>query len=373
MTRRDDPATPGEQPAVAELAGNGTTGTVFAVEPNRPRRVPVGEIADCKLDLLIRGFARLINSEVALLCQGGGKGQPPAVISSWGLGATHEEVARPREGGLVGRAPPMRRAALEPLHPLLDSSLVHATHPPLRYAAAAPVRLPNAVAGRLIAGFVTPPRDRTLTLWTAESYAALMALYLTDPGALDALHARRDGLTGCLTYDGMRHELDREIDRSTRDGLHLSVCVIALDSFQRIDDDLGHPCPNAILALLAGNLRTRVRSYDTLGRYGRHHLIAILPQTRASEARQLAERLRSQLSNPPISSPERPLAVSFGVAQWTPGTPSEELLAAADCALSVSTAHPAPDRDPEARSHRAMTWRAGGQAPQTKTTDGLRN
>jgi GGDEF domain-containing protein len=276
--QRGDPAIPG-QPAVAELACNGTTGTVLAVEPNRPRRVPVGEIGDRKLDLLIRDFARLINSEVALLCQGGGRGQPPAVISSWGLGTTHEEVARPREGGLVGRAPPMRRAALEPLHPLLDSSLVHATHPPLRYAAAAPVRLPNAVAGRLIAGFVTPPRDRTLTLWTAESYAALMALYLTDPGALDALLARRDGLTGCLTYDGLRHELDREINRSARDGLQLSVCVIALDSFKPIDDDLGHPCPNAILALVASNLRTSVRSYDTLGRYGRHQSPEAIPDT----------------------------------------------------------------------------------------------
>jgi hypothetical protein len=46
------------------------------------------------------------------------------------------------------------------------------------------------VAGRLIAGFVTPPQDRPLTLWTAESYAALIALYLTNPEALDALLAR---------------------------------------------------------------------------------------------------------------------------------------------------------------------------------------
>jgi hypothetical protein len=54
----------------------------LAVEPNRPRRVPVGEVGDWKLDLLIRDFARFINSEVALLYQVGGPGQPPAVISS---------------------------------------------------------------------------------------------------------------------------------------------------------------------------------------------------------------------------------------------------------------------------------------------------
>ena len=82
-----------------------------------------------------------------------------------------------------------------------------ATRPPPRYAAAAPVRLPTAVAGRLIAGFVTPPEDRPLTLWIAESYAALIALYLTNPEALDAPLARRDGPSGCLTSDGTRHEL----------------------------------------------------------------------------------------------------------------------------------------------------------------------
>ena len=53
MTTRDDPATPGGPPAVAELACNGTTGTVLAVEPNRPRRVAVGDVGDWKLDLLI--------------------------------------------------------------------------------------------------------------------------------------------------------------------------------------------------------------------------------------------------------------------------------------------------------------------------------
>ncbi len=135
MSAREHPMTPATQPANGELPRNVRTGNVLTVEPNRPRRVRMGEVGDWKLDLLIRDFARFINSEVALLCQGGGRGQPPAVVSSWGLGATREEVARPR-GGLVGRAPPLARAALEPLHPLLDSSLVYATHPPLRYAAA---------------------------------------------------------------------------------------------------------------------------------------------------------------------------------------------------------------------------------------------
>src|SRR5205823_14615097 len=117
-----------------------------------------------------------------------GKGQP-AVISSWGLGATHEEIVRLDDRGFAGRAPAPQRATLEPLHPLLDSRLMHATNPPLSRIAAAPLRLPAGVAGRLIAGFVTPPQDRTLVLWGVELYAALIALSLHDPKALARLAA----------------------------------------------------------------------------------------------------------------------------------------------------------------------------------------
>src|SRR5437764_13192179 len=110
------------------------------------------------LDLLVKDFAHVINSEVALVCQSGGKGQPPVVISSWGLGATPEETVRLSEGGFVGRALAAKRATLEPLHPRLDSSPMHATKPPLRQATAGAIRLPPGVYGRLTAVFVTPPR-----------------------------------------------------------------------------------------------------------------------------------------------------------------------------------------------------------------------
>jgi hypothetical protein len=147
------------------------------------------------VDLLIGEFARFINSEVALLCRLDGKGQPPAVICARGLGATHEPIARPREGGFVGRALRLPRAALEPLHSLLDPALVHATDPLLTRAAVAPIRLASgATAGCLIAGFQKPPHDPAQTLWVAESYAALIALCLYAPGSLNGLLAfgRRD-------------------------------------------------------------------------------------------------------------------------------------------------------------------------------------
>ncbi len=310
MSAREDPATPGSRPLDGQFTHNGDTGTVLSVERGRPRRVPAGEVGDWKLDLLIRDFARFIHSEVALLCQTSNNGQPPAVIAYWGQTEAQEETTRQPEGGLVVRALRLPHPVLEPLHPLLDSSLVNATHPPLRYAAAAPVRLPNAPAARLIAGFVTPPQDRPLTLWTAGSYAALTALYLTDPRALDVLLARRDGLTGCLTSDGTRYELDREINRCARDGLRLSVCVIDLDDFRYVDDELGDRRRNAMLALAAGVVRTSVRSFDTVGRDGRGQLVVILPQANRTQAQQVAARLRLQLAHSRTASLGRSLTPS---------------------------------------------------------------
>jgi diguanylate cyclase (GGDEF)-like protein len=362
MSAREDPATPGMHPPDRQLARNGARGTALALERRRSRRTAMGRFSGWELDLLIGDFARFIRSEVALLCQPANNGQPPAVIAYWGPAKVHEQIKRQREGGLVARALPLPCAVLEPLHPRLDSSLVHATDPPLTCAAAAPVRLPNAPAGRLIAGFVTPPRDRALTLWTAESYAALVALHLTDPQALNEALARRDGLTGCLTDDGTRYELDCEINRSARDDLRLSVCVIDLDDF------LGHPRRNAMLALSAGIVRTNVRSSDAVGRYGGGGLVAILPQTSRNEAQQVAERLRSQLTNSLSAASERALTPSLGVAQWTSGTPSEDLLAAADSARLVArrSARLMCAREPGVNT----TLPGGGQPPsRIHTTD----
>ncbi len=315
-------------------------GPTAAIRPLR-RRSSLTAVSGWKLDLLVRDFARFINSEVALLYQTGSERERPAVISSWGLGATHDEVARPDAGGFVGRALlRAQRVALGPLDPLLDSSLMQARHPPITHAVAVPIRLATEVGGHLVAGFAAAPRDPTLTVWSAESFAALIALCLHDPRALDGLISavRRDALTGCLNYEGTLRELDREINRSSRGGLELSVCFIDLDSFKRVNDEHGHLRGNEVLALAGRILREAVRSCDTVGRYGGDEFIVLLPETSEAQARQLAERLRSRLANTAIASLDHRLTASVGTAQWIPGSSSEALLAAADGALLAAKA-----------------------------------
>jgi diguanylate cyclase (GGDEF)-like protein len=307
-------------------------------EDASPPLTPLRRGVRLTLELLLKDFAHFVDSDVALLYHVGSSGQRPAAVScSWGRGGSPRQIARPLEGGLVGRAleHPAQRAALGPLDPVLDSSLIRACEPRLAYAVAAPIHSAAGGGGVLIAGFAARPRSRSRTLWSAESYAAVIALCLDDRGALDELIAAgpRDPLTGCLTYQATMRELDREINRSARGGLHLSVCFIDLDGFKRINDRHGHLCGNDVLERIGQILRDGVRSCDTVGRYGGDEFIAILPQTGETEARRLAGRLRSRLADTKIAPLDGPLTASIGVAQWVPGTRSDNVLAAADCAL----------------------------------------
>jgi hypothetical protein len=87
--------------------------TATAINPGRSRLAP-NAVSGWKLGLPITDFARFINSEIALLC--GRQATATQRDLLVGLGGTDEEVARPLEGGFVGRALPLhaQRAALEP-------------------------------------------------------------------------------------------------------------------------------------------------------------------------------------------------------------------------------------------------------------------
>jgi diguanylate cyclase (GGDEF)-like protein len=311
---------------------------------SKPTRTvaPAFEDSDeSSFDLLIGSIADILNSQVALYCQLDGEGQPPAVICSWGLGPLHEWSARPPEGGFVGRALGAQRAALEPLHRDYDVGLLAtANGTQLTHAAAAPVRPATGTVGTLIAGFSAAPTDPALTLGAAESCAAMLALGAHHIRALDAFlrTARLDSLTGCLDYASSRNELEREINRSTRADLDLALCFIDLDNFTRVNNKHGHLRGNEVLTEVAHALRSGIRSCDTIGRFGGDEFVAILPETTAAGAVEVAKHLRSAIAATSISSAGQPLSASVGVTQWARGTTAEQLLARADEALLLAKA-----------------------------------
>jgi diguanylate cyclase (GGDEF)-like protein len=302
------------------------------------------EMADTQgqsLDLLIRNVADILTCEVALYCRAEPEGQRPAVISSWGAGPGSDGL-RPGRGGFVDRALRERRAVLGPLHPVHDASLVSpADGLRLTHAVAAPVRVASGIVGGVVGAFAELPADHRLTLWAAEACAAMVALCMHDPDLLLPLlqPASMDPLTGCLGYAGTRHELEREINRSTRRGLALSLCFIDLDNFKRINDQHGHLHGNDVLAQVGRALRGGVRSCDSVGRFGGDEFVAILPETAETDAVRLASRLRTSIATSSLSFTDHPLAASIGVAERAEGETADALLERADQLMLLTKEH----------------------------------
>ncbi len=315
-------------PTTAAVASAGAS-TPAATEP----------AADRSLERLNANFARTLQSQAVLLYQLADGGQPAAILSSWGAQVPRGPTPT-GQSAFVDRAQSLTGAVLEPLDRDRDAELVQAGRPPLRYAVAAPVRARTGPNSVLIAGFANQPPDPACTVWAAGRYASLVELHVSLPGALDGLLtvARTDVLTGCLTFDAIRYELAREINRSARAGLALSVCFIDLDGFKQVNDVYGHPRGNEVLSQTARVVREGVRSCDTVGRYGGDEFVAILPQTSESEARHLARRMQSLIASAQLPGLGRQLTASVGVAGWHADLSAEQLLALADNALLAAKA-----------------------------------
>lgn len=125
--------------------------------------------------------------------------------------------------------------------------------------------------------------------------------------------ARSDPLTGLLNRRGFEFQLDFAMALARRSGRPLSVLVIDVDHFKRINDQHGHDEGDAVLRTLARVLRQRLRESDVLARMGGEEFLALLPDTTADAAVTIAEQLRELLAHSPMAHGE-PVTASMGVA-----------------------------------------------------------
>ncbi|MDR3739108.1 MAG: diguanylate cyclase [Terracidiphilus sp.] len=146
--------------------------------------------------------------------------------------------------------------------------------------------------------------------------------------------AEHDDLTGLWNHRIIVERLRIEVDRSRREGLPLSIILVDLDFFKRINDTFGHPAGDEVLREASAIFQQMVRSYDWVGRYGGEEFLLILPGSTFQHARQRAEELRQALESADIrdSGKKIPLTASFGVACGYPYG-HEELIRRADEAL----------------------------------------
>lgn len=154
--------------------------------------------------------------------------------------------------------------------------------------------------------------------------------------ALEA-SAMTDGLTQLANRRHLDRRLAEEVARANRYGAPLSVLLLDVDHFKKVNDGHGHSAGDAVLREIARELRSSVRIMDLAARYGGEELLVLAPSTPSHAAHVFAERLRAQIEHLAIDAPgaERALrvTVSIGVAQLAPGHDGASVLAAADEAL----------------------------------------
>lgn len=102
-----------------------------------------------------------------------------------------------------------------------------------------------------------------------------------------------DGLTGVFNRTSFDDRLSVACQRADRARQHLSLLMIDIDFFKHVNDTRGHQAGDRVLAIVAGTLGSALRPADTIGRYGGEEFAIILPDTGATEAIAIAERIRT--------------------------------------------------------------------------------
>lgn len=112
--------------------------------------------------------------------------------------------------------------------------------------------------------------------------------------------------------------LHKEVARAERYRESLSIALVDIDYFKRVNDTYGHQAGDQILEQFSKRLRQWVREMDFVGRYGGEEFLLIFPQTSAEKASRVLERIRWQMESIPFQLDETNLQITFsgGVAEY---------------------------------------------------------
>ncbi|MDP3777132.1 GGDEF domain-containing protein [Methylotenera sp.] len=150
--------------------------------------------------------------------------------------------------------------------------------------------------------------------------------------------AHEDFLTGALNRRGMDEALIREFERSDRHGTPLSLAMLDVDHFKKINDTMGHSTGDKALAHLSKVVKSILRSTDVLARYGGEEFVILLPGSNQKDAVTVVSGLQRDLTkNFFLHNNERVLITfSAGVAERLYGESVDSVLPRADAALYLA-------------------------------------
>ena len=186
--------------------------------------------------------------------------------------------------------------------------------------------------------FLTKPLDVVELRARLRSGERVIGLQEGLLGAQDALRrlAAYDDLTGLWNRRMILDRLEMELHRARRESTHVSVALVDLDHFKQINDTHGHAAGDAVLRHAADRMRTTLRDYDYLGRYGGEEFLIVVSNSEAGVVTEVAERCRRAVAEQPVTIGDRrvPVTISVGVASTRAvGFDEAALMQSADAAL----------------------------------------
>ena len=148
--------------------------------------------------------------------------------------------------------------------------------------------------------------------------------------------ATTDGLTGLVNHRTFQERFSAMLGRADRHKFRVAMLLTDIDHFKKVNDTYGHPTGDAVLKRVAAILKASARKIDIVARYGGEEFALVLEGTDRAGARQLAERIREEVSAQMFESSKGPFkaTLSIGVAVYPDdGKAKQDVIACSDKAL----------------------------------------
>ena len=182
----------------------------------------------------------------------------------------------------------------------------------------------------------TPDSFEAHDIQPLESLGDICAAAIQNAKHIQSAHqlAYLDGLTGIHNRRYFEMRITEELERAQRYNSRLSVLMIDIDNFKRLNDEFGHLLGDEVLRQFSGIFQQQLRKGDVLCRYGGEEFAILIPQTAGANALEVAEKLRRTVETWHFPGVPRTVTISVGMAEFPEyGTTRDEIVAAADAAL----------------------------------------